>query len=57
MQIDQLVNAYLAFQSTCAFDGLADTAQRTAALSENVITITIIDLFCALSPFYRQGRI
>lgn len=54
MQLEQLVNAYLAFQSTCGFDGLADTERSDppTAPSSNIITVDVVDLFCVFLPMF-----
>jgi hypothetical protein len=59
MQLDQLIHAYLAFQSTSGFDGLADPEQSprpTADLTEKVITVDVVDLFCVFLPIFPHHQ-
>ena len=47
MQTDNLVNAYLTFQSNIGHDGLANqTVPTSPKTPPSVVTIDVVDLFC-----------
>lgn len=49
MQIDKLIDAYLTFQANSEYDGLANQAVAMEPTTPpSVITIEVVDLFCAL---------
>ena len=57
MQLDQLINVYLTFQSTRRFDGLVDTERHAlpTAPGSKVITVDVVDLFCMFLPTFSMS--